>query len=176
MREGLKMDITLLTQWRYVAFFIRKRDLTKCDVAVLFILTDYYHRTWGRAWPSFDTIAKEIGFSRRAVIDSRNKLEKLGYLKLVDGPGRSNNYRPCFELIEHLMPENRVSEADFTNTVKPTAPLEPLKVKRTAPNTSYIPVAYSVGDVRSIPTLFERLRPGGYGSVAWGRVMAESGV
>lgn len=143
------MTITLLDQWRLVLAASGDRRLSACDLSCLVRIVDFYNRNLGRAWPSFDTLARLTGYTRRAVVNSRRQLEDLGYLRVVPGPGRSNNYVPEFELGRPAGP-GEPGEPECTAMVSPASPTAPEKVNATAPNTSDFPVASGVGEVEEV--------------------------
>src|ERR1043166_6973286 len=74
----------------------------------------------GNAWPSYDTLASEIGISRRQAINVLKELERHGLVKVTRRRNRSNIY----QLPPHPWAKaagEKISPHPM-NPVKPTAP------------------------------------------------------
>jgi hypothetical protein len=72
------------------------RALRHLDFRVAFVLSTYFNRKTGMAFPKHETLAKRIGCSRDAVRKAIHRLiKRRRYLALVEGRGRghSNSYR-----------------------------------------------------------------------------------
>jgi Helix-turn-helix domain len=72
-------------------------DLQACDLKVALALTKHFNegREGGAAWPSYKTIAAEIGLSEATVIRSVRRLSALGHLRVEwgqQGRGHPNRY------------------------------------------------------------------------------------
>jgi len=143
---------TLLDQWFFVQKVVSDRRLSRCAVACAFHLVDYYNDRLGRAWPSYVTLAKLTGSNRRTVIEAVKRLITLKYFEVEKGNGRrSNYYRPNFALMVKEPAPAEASDEDATSPVAQTPPLQGVMVNSSPPNTSYIPVAPSVGDIEVSP-------------------------
>jgi hypothetical protein len=85
-------QLSLLDQWFFVQKVVSDPRLARCAVACAFYLIDYYNDNFGRAWPSYDTLAKLTNSNRRTVITAVKKLLELGYFTVEKGDGRRSNY------------------------------------------------------------------------------------
>jgi hypothetical protein len=142
----------LLDQWFFVQKVVSDRRLSRCAVACAFHLVDYYNDRLGRAWPSYVTLAKLTGSNRRTVIEAVKRLIALKYFEVEKGNGRrSNYYRPNFALMVKEPAPAEASDEDATSPVAQTPPLQGVMVNFPPPNTSYIPVAPSEGDIEVSP-------------------------
>ncbi len=138
-------NLTLLNKWYFVQKVVSDPKLGRCAVACAFHLVDYYNHRLGRAWPSYETLAKLTGSHRRTVIEAVKRLIDLKYFEVEKGNGRrSNYYRPNFALMVKESAQAGTGDEDATSPVTQTPPLRGVEVKLSAPNTSYIPVAPSV--------------------------------
>lgn len=150
--EPSSKHYNLLAKWKFVQVVTSDPKLARCAVATAFHLTDYYNNRLGRAWPSYDTLAELTGSNRRTVIEAVKRLIELEYFVVDKGSGRrSNYYRPNFSLINNNSQQPADSEAD-TPAVGTSAPsTKNIEVNSPSPNTSYVPVAPSGGDVEVSP-------------------------
>lgn len=68
-------------------------NITPNDRLVWFVLAHHRNSKTGKCYPSIETIMGETGLSRSSVKRSKDNLEELGVLTIVEGGGRvSNNY------------------------------------------------------------------------------------
>jgi len=150
--NAMSKQLTLLDQWFFVQKVVSDRRLSRCAVACAFYLIDYYNDYFGRAWPSYDTLAKLTNSNRRTVITAVKKLLELGYFTVEKGEGRrSNYYRPNFALARKDSDQPTAGDEEATSPVAQTSPLQGVMVNSTPPNTSDIPVAPSGGDKEVSP-------------------------
>ncbi len=144
--------LTLLDQWRFVQRVVSDDRLSRCAVACAFHLVDYYNHRLGRAWPSYDTLANLSGCHRRTVIEAVKRLVTFGYIEVDKGSGRrSNYYRPNFSLIRKNTDGPEPGDGEAIAPVAGTTPQRDAEVNFSAPNTSYVPVAPSEGDIEVSP-------------------------
>ncbi len=145
-------NLTLLNKWYFVQKVVSDPKLGRCAVACAFHLVDYYNHRLGRAWPSYETLANLTGSHRRTVIEAVKRLIGFKYFEVEKGNGRRTNYyRPNFALMVKESAQAGTGDEDATSPVTQTPPLRGVEVKLSAPNTSYIPVAPSVGDIEVSP-------------------------
>ena len=79
-------------------------NITPNDRLVWFILAHHRNSKTGRCFPSIETIMKETGLSRSSVKRSKDNLEELGVLQIIEGGGRfSNNYHLLIYDTEHCL-------------------------------------------------------------------------
>ena len=93
---------TLLDKWQRALLLIASdRRLSRADVATALHLINFYSAEYGKAWPSYDTLAARTGAHRSSVIRSVKRLIATGYLTLLAKGGRSasNAYRPNFDAV-----------------------------------------------------------------------------
>jgi hypothetical protein len=66
--------------------------------AAIILATKYINRETGEAWPSLDTLAKDLGANRKTAVRALNSLVARGHLAKEPGGGRrrSNTYRLRF--------------------------------------------------------------------------------
>jgi hypothetical protein len=76
---------------KYAAYDSR---LTRCDLAVLAVIINFFNEDDGIAWPAVETIAEQSNVSCRGVFRSIVKLERIGHLTIRRGGHRSNHYIP----------------------------------------------------------------------------------
>ncbi len=130
---------TLLEKFHAILRASCDRRLTACDLAVLVQLCDYFSAARGAAWPSMETLAFNVGRSRRAVVSSVARLQACGHLVLVRRGDRRSSNRYMLAFREYIRPKrpadatvnpashNSVqsaaacSEAQFTSSVKPAS-------------------------------------------------------
>jgi ribosome-binding protein aMBF1 (putative translation factor) len=144
--------ITLLDKWRLVQKLVSDPSLSRCAVACGFHLIDLYNTRLDRAWPSYDTLATLAGANRRTVITAVKRLLASDYFEVERGSGRrSNYYRPNFSLIKSVPQQSLDGDQNTTTSGAQTSPLQGVEVNASPPNTSYIPVAPSVGDTEVSP-------------------------
>jgi hypothetical protein len=144
--------ITLLDKWRLVQKLASDPSLSRCAVACGFHLIDLYNKHLDRAWPSYDTLATRTGANRRTVITAVKRLLASEYFEVDRGSGRrSNYYRPNFSLINSVLQQSPDGGQDTTTSGTQTSPLQGVEVNALPPNTSYVPVAPSVGDKEVSP-------------------------
>jgi hypothetical protein len=88
---------SLLDKWLLVLRASRDRRLSEVDLGVLITLLDMLGQN-ATAWPSFDTLARLSGWSRRATVNAVSRLIEFGYLSSSSrrGRGRGNVYIPNF--------------------------------------------------------------------------------
>jgi hypothetical protein len=142
----------LLDQWFFVQKVVSDPRLSRCAVACAFYLIDYYNDRFGHAWPSYVTLAKLTGSNRRTVIEAVKRLIALKYFEVEKGNGRRpNHYRPNFALMVKEPAPAEASDEAATSPVAQTPPLQGVEVNFSPPNTSYIPVAPSEGDIEVSP-------------------------
>jgi hypothetical protein len=62
------------------------------------LIYDYWNRNHDCAWPSIDTLRRELQCSRNPIKKSIKLLGKLGYFKIISGSGsrQPNRYFPCW--------------------------------------------------------------------------------
>jgi len=149
-------DITLLNKHLAVMFASTDRKLSGGDIAVLLQLMDYFNPRKGYAYPNMDTLAFNTNRTKRTIVDCIDRLENLGYLKIVRHGNRttSNRYLPIFH--EYVRPTKPDSDLDTTvqstspYTVQSTATIGAVQrnelVQSTSPNTTYEP-AQQAGDI-----------------------------
>ncbi len=143
---------SLLDQWLFMQKAVSDHKLSHCAVACAFHLVDLFNNRHGRAWPSYETLAERSSCHRRTAIDAVKKLIELKYFEVDRGKGhRSNHYRPNFSLMVKETAPAQTGDENTTTSVPQMPPLRGVEVKSTAPNTSYIPVAPSVGDIEVSP-------------------------
>jgi hypothetical protein len=144
--------ITLLDKWRLVQKVVSDPGLSRCAVACGFHLIDLYNIRLDRAWPSYDTLAALTGANRRTVITAVKRLLASEYFEVDRGSGRrSNYYRPNFSLINSVPQQSPDGDQNTTTSGAQTPPLQGVEVNSSPPNTSYVPVAPSVGDIEVSP-------------------------
>ncbi len=51
-------EVSLLDKWFFMQKVVSDPRLGRCAVACAFHLVDYYHDRLGRAWPSYETLAR----------------------------------------------------------------------------------------------------------------------
>lgn len=142
----------LLVQWLFMKEAASDPRLSRTAVACAFHLTDLHNKNRGYAWPSYETLAERTGSHRRTVIDAVKKLLDLEYFYVQTGNGRrSNHYFPNFALVEFGPGGTTSGDADATSPGTPTPPLQAVAVQPATPDTSYIPVASSGGDIEVSP-------------------------
>lgn len=92
-------QINLLAKWQAALCVTSDPRMSAGDIAVLLQILDYYSVERGYAWPAMDTMAANIGRSKRGVVNSVQKLTASGYLQIISHGGRShsNRYRPVFK-------------------------------------------------------------------------------
>ncbi len=107
---------SLLNQWFFVQKAVSDPRLGRCAVACAFHLVDLYNKKKGRAWPSYETLAKLTGSHRRTVIDAVKRLIELEYFEVEKGGGsRSNYYRPNFALMVKESAQAGTGDEDATS-------------------------------------------------------------
>lgn len=62
----------------------------------LYALVCSYSGASGRAWPSYERLARELGVDRRSVIRWMGELEKKDLMRISRTPGTSNTYEPLW--------------------------------------------------------------------------------
>jgi DNA-binding MarR family transcriptional regulator len=60
----------------------KDRELTPTGLRVLVLITEYYNRELGYAWPSQGTLADVLGVTRQAISKATIQLETRGYLEI----------------------------------------------------------------------------------------------
>ena len=154
-------EVNLLAKWFFIRTVASDPKLSRSALACAIHLVDLYNKLQGRAWPSYETLAERTGANRRTVIDAVKRLIELKYFEVDKGNGRrSNHYRPNFSLMVKETAPAKTGDEIATSPVNLTPPLQVLEVKSPAPNTSYDPVASSVGG--------KEVSPRSAGSVALG--------
>jgi len=148
-------EITLLDKHLAVMFASTDKRLSAGDIAVLFQIMDYFNLRKGYAYPNMDTLAFNTNRTKRTIVDSVDRLENLGYLKIVRHGCRttSNRYLPIFHV--YVRPTKPDSELDTVQSASPymvqsTAAIGEVQrnelVQSTSPETTYEP-AYQAGDI-----------------------------
>ncbi len=91
---------------------------------LLFVIASHVNPDTGWAWPSLETLAREIALSRRRVIQLIHLLETLGELTVRRGHGRGhvNFYRVNLPGREKVKSPPRKGEISESEKVKPFAP------------------------------------------------------
>ena len=136
----------LLNQWFFVKKVVSDPKLSRCAVSCAFHLVDLYNKRHGRAWPSYETLAKLTGSNRRTVIDAVKRLIDRKYFEVDRGNGRrSNHYRPNFSLMVKETAPAETGDENATSPVNQTPPLQDVVVKSPAPYTAYAPVVSNGG-------------------------------
>jgi hypothetical protein len=73
---------SLLDKWRLLQAIIAEPDLSPAAKFVAVRLLDHANSRTGRCSPSYDTIARGIGLTRRRVIDGVKELEAAGWISV----------------------------------------------------------------------------------------------
>ena len=73
---------------------VRARGISPSAKLVLMILADHHNGQTGACFPSYETLRKETGLSRRTVIRARQELSEKGLVPILERGGgrRSNRY------------------------------------------------------------------------------------
>lgn len=97
-----KHDIPAWRQLHLVRLALRHPKTTKADVAVLAEIVQRYHRDYGNGWASHEMLSDEAGVHKRSVIRAKSKLEKLGFIYVLEEGrrGRATVYLPNFEMVD----------------------------------------------------------------------------
>jgi hypothetical protein len=80
---------------------IRDGGPSVLQLRVAWRLIDRTNRETGDAWPSYETLADELGVNVRSVIRAIKRLIETGWFGVNPGGGRgkSNHYRPCWQRV-----------------------------------------------------------------------------
>ncbi len=124
-------------KYRLYDAMIRDGGLSVLQLRVAWRLIDRTNRETGDAWPSYETLADELGVNVRSVIRAIKCLIKTGWFEASHGGGRgkSNHYRPCWQRVTDESPfretetvtgESINSDSRGKKTVTDESP-EPLK-------------------------------------------------
>jgi hypothetical protein len=99
-----------------------RKDLHGADIKVCNVLAlKYYNSKRGRAWPSYETLAKVTGLHRNSVKKTVNKLDKLGLVIKQGGhTGKSNYYIPNF--VPDLATTSNINGLEALTTSTPQCP------------------------------------------------------
>jgi hypothetical protein len=88
--------------------------LKPCDIKVVVALTKHFNESkGGAAWPSYKTIADEIGMSEHSVVRSIRRLHARGHLRVEwgkQGRGHPNRYWMALAAAEEKPARPQVSE------------------------------------------------------------------
>lgn len=97
-KEAAKPPGKLLKQWKAVRALASDRSLAGGPLSVWIWIADHSNEK-GVAWPGMALLAKETGLDRSSVIRAVGKLERAGYVEVLQrgGLGRSNTYRLTYK-------------------------------------------------------------------------------
>jgi len=95
-------------------------DITTSE-AMFIIHCFKYKWTVKAPYPSFNTLAKDMGNNRNTVQRYARSLEKKGYLKRVYSNGTPSkiNINPLIEVLERIAPYNKLDRGSIKNMIKP---------------------------------------------------------
>jgi hypothetical protein len=91
---------------------------------LLFVIASHVNPDTGLAWPSLETLAREVALTRRRVIQLVHLLEALGELTVRRGQGRGhvNFYRVNLPVREKVKSPTQKGEVSASEKVKALAP------------------------------------------------------
>jgi Helix-turn-helix domain len=120
--SGDPAAITVVDKIRFLKRIAADRRLNATDLRCCIIIADLYNAGKGRAWPSYERIAKDTGTSRASVARAVRKLDELALIQRSGGyKGRSNSYVPAFRIEEQ---EDRAaresSDIDASDAIAPS--------------------------------------------------------
>ena len=79
--------------------------LSKADLLCLVYLLERYNRQTGDAWPSFNTMARDLSISARHIPRIIKSLQLGGYIQVKSGTRtKSNRYKPIFKIVNNWNP------------------------------------------------------------------------
>lgn len=86
-------------KFRWLNQIARDPSVSDATFRLAFLLSNFFSREDGTAWPSQETLARLLGKSIRAVRTASDALAVFGYLaiEVSRGRGRSNRYRPILK-------------------------------------------------------------------------------
>ena len=91
----------LLQKMRFLEWLSTGPNLSGCDYDVIIRILSAYNPKRGYAFPSLDTIALNLGKTKRQVTRTIARLERRGILTVSHSTGRgnANEYRPAFDRV-----------------------------------------------------------------------------
>jgi hypothetical protein len=111
---------TLLAKMRFLEWLSRRRDLTVEDLRLSMMLTSLWNENEGFAWPSVETMAKNMGRDQKSIRRQVDRIEKFGVFRVErqKRPGRSmvNRYYPRFDQV----PEGAIYDLKKGDTSMPS--------------------------------------------------------
>lgn len=127
------MSVTLWDKWKLYNAIIADADLSSTGKLVAFRLLDHHNNASSRCTPSYNTIAKHAGLSRRRAIEGVKDLEQRGWLIVDRAPPGSatatfgcetNSFRIVFERMTASVENDTTPSAvsDTTPSVENDAP------------------------------------------------------
>jgi hypothetical protein len=105
-KRSAPVSVTLWDKWKLYNAIIADADLSSTGKLVAFRLLDHHNNASSRCTPSYNTIAKHTGLSRRRAIEGVKDLEQRGWLIVDRAPPGSatatfgcetNSFRIVFE-------------------------------------------------------------------------------
>jgi len=125
------MGADLMKRMELLARMVRDPRLTRGDVAAAFVLLyRHFNAESGRCDPSYGTIAKGSGLSRRHAIKCAHHLRDLGYFHIEAGRGTvgkfgpTSSFIPIFEVDTQCATEHPVKPGTLGEVVMPRTPGE----------------------------------------------------
>lgn len=84
---------SLVARWKSARAAAGDSRLSRVDLAAHLVILNYMNNASGEAWPSADTVAREVNATTRAIRSSRRRLVQFGYLTQTSEIGKPNHYR-----------------------------------------------------------------------------------
>ncbi len=91
--EAKAPALNLLDRWKSARAAAADKRLSRVELATHFMILDYMNSVTGEAWPSADTLARDVGATTRAVRKCRHRLVEFGHLIESTEVGKTNRYR-----------------------------------------------------------------------------------
>ena len=104
------MGLNLLDQWRLARLIMADPDLLASSKMAAFFLLDHHNLKTGQCNPSMETLATEMGLSKRQLIRVVKPLVGR-YFYVTSGGSKktsksaTNNYRPNWQLVTSMSPD-----------------------------------------------------------------------
>lgn len=119
---GSPVSITLLDKWRLLLAIVADARVSAPGKLLAVRLLDHHNCGTGRCTPSYNTLAKGVGITRRRAIEGIKDLEGAGWLIVerasvapVNSAFDTNTFRMAFERIHSV--ENNTTDSVENSTI-----------------------------------------------------------
>ena len=137
---GLSAPATIATRWSTVmsseyvkkygpysktpdTFMTRMASVSGSAWKLLGILIYHTNRKTGKAWPSYETLMKETGVGKMALIDATHELEDIGWIKCERRHRKSTIYTVILPIVESEKRSQEELESEKRTQLSPESGL-----------------------------------------------------